>query len=1115
MGAEVTLDYKEQLKSKKKHDNIYGKVIKETTLSSGQKSMWFLQQLSPDNIAYNVYRAVRVTDGFNLDTFEAAWQALVNRHASLRTTFAARHGEPVQRVHESLKFFYTLHNATAMSEKELDDALCRDALRPFDLKNGPLFRISIYQRSKAEFVILFNFHHIITDLWSFAILMGDLGHYYDAISQNKLLKLSPIRTEYAQYIEEQHKALSGEKAEKLGRYWQNVLHGELPVLELKTDEKRPPAQTFVGKAQSTRLDASATRRLNELAKKFNTSVPVVLLAALNVLFYRYTGQEDIIVGTPKAGRTKNTLRTVGFFVNTIPVRTSLRAHQRFVDLLRQVHTTSSAAGEHDALPFSMMLEKIHATRDPSRSPVYQTVFSFQKSSKKVESDGLAYFSVGESGGKMHSGSLVVTSESISTCVAPFDLSVLAAETSNALLLSFQYNADLFERLTIERMLHHFTVLIEGILENPYEFVRHLPIIDENEEFRILKEWNDTFRENPRRHSLKDHFEYIVDQNPDAVAIVDGDTEITFRQLNEKANQIARYLRKKGVGLEVPVAVLMNSSTDLFVGIWAILKAGGAYLPIDPDYPQERIDFMLNDSKVKIVLCHTANVDRLNSSEVNAIPLDALHAEFDLEEKNNLNVMVYPDSLTYLIYTSGSSGKPKGTLLQNRGIGNLVEVQKRLFDVQPTDKILQYASISFDASVWEMVMAHLNGAALVLTPQHLRIEPKKFIEFLRDKQVTSALLPPSFVSMLPKIELPHLRHIITGGEACPPEPVQRWSNDHRFYNAYGPTEATVCATISDVTGSSSANLPIGRPLDNFRLYVLDGELRPVPVGVPGELYISGFSVARGYLNQPALTAIRFLPDPYHPEPGARMYKTGDLVRFLHSGDIEFLDRVDFQVKVRGFRIELDEIKNVLMQHADIKDVFVSAQSENKSATELVVYYTSYKNESIEQKKLATFLKEKLPPFMIPSFFIHMDHFPVTQNGKIDRKSFPVPQKKKQTGRAFAKPKNEQERKIAQVWQAVLRVDTVSRHENFFEIGGHSLLMMKLHAQLEEHFDAGVSVVELFQYPTIAAQAQLISKGQDKVINKTAETRATRQREKLIAQRHQMRNRRTQSARNSSK
>lgn len=1118
MGAEITLDYQKRSITTREpddDDSLAAGIVEEAPLSSGQKSMWFLQQFSPDNIAYNVYRAVEVQQHLDLKVFEEAWQAMILRHASLRTTFIVKNGEPLQRVHENLNFSLAVHDAHALDDQQLDEVLCRDALRPFNLEKGPLFRIAAYQRSKNHFVLLFNFHHIVTDLWSFTIIMGDLGAYYDALSQGRLPKLLSIRTSYIDYVKEQHMMLSGAKGKELWSFWQNSLAGELPVLQLKADRRRPVLQTFVGKAESLRLDNNLATALNDLAKRMNSSLPVVLLAAFKVLLYRYTGQEDIIVGTPKACRSRKTLTTVGFFVNTIPIRSRLNAHQRFVDLLRQVDNNFTIAGEQHVYPFSLMVEKIQPKRDPGRSPVYQAVFSFQKSSKKIETDGLAHIAVGESGGQMSWGSIAVTTKAVSLCVAPFDLSLLAAETDSDIILSLQYNLDLFEQKTITRMLVHFAALLHSIVENPYEFLRHLPILDQKERSRVLHEWNSTFRENVRRHSVKDHFEHIAASLPDAVAILQSDRELTYRRLNEKANQVAHFIRKKNVNLETPVAIKMDRSLQLFIGIWGILKAGGAYLPLDPSYPKERIDFMLKDSGVKVVLTQESYLSSFSNLGVQVLALDLLASELERESVQNPDVTVYPDSLAYIIYTSGSTGKPKGTLLQNRGIGNLVEVQRRVFDIQKTDRILQYASISFDASVWEMVMAHLNGAALVLTPADAQVDPRALVEFLRERAVSVVTLPPSLVAMLPKMELPRLRAIITAGEACRLQSVQLWSHGHRFYNAYGPTETTVCATIKDVTGSTDPNPPIGRPLDNFRLYVLDGDLQPVPIGVPGELFISGISLARGYVNRPDLTATHFLPDPYNPHSGARMYKTGDRVCFLSSGDIEFLGRIDLQVKMRGYRIETGEIQNALLEHPEVHDAVVIARSDGNHDMSLCAYYKSTTSEPLNRAELASFLRKTLPAYMIPAFFMHMKEFPLTQNGKIDSSSFPVPSHAQQPGRPLVKPQNELERIIAAVWRETLGVENPSIHDNFFEIGGHSILMMKLHASLLERFDANMSVVELFQYPTIASQAQLILRSKDQTMTTLrGEKRATLQKARLAAQRQQMRNRRIQSARDNS-
>jgi amino acid adenylation domain-containing protein len=1110
IGVEVLTERQPDLAFPKDHQANrgkklpYGRVIEQMPLSAAQKSMWVLQKLAPDSIAYNVYRAVDVIDDFNIKAFEHAWHELIKQHASLRTTFVLVDGEPIQRVHDVYDFSLNRHDVSNMNEHNLDDLLCRDALQPFDLENGPLFRISIYEHADSRYTILFNFHHIITDLWSFSVLMGGLGAHYDALTQRTVPKMLPVRMSYTDYVKEQQVLLASAQGRQHEQYWKNVLSGELSMLDVSTDHPRPVNQTFVGKARSTKLSEKVTDYLADLAKKHGSTLPVLLMAAYHTLLYRYTGQHDIVVGSPKAGRSRKTLATVGYFVNTIPIRSKITAHQRFVDFLKNMNNMIMTASAHDTYPFSMMVEKIHPNRDPGRPPLYQTVFSFQKTSKKVEADGMAHIAVGEAGGYLNWGSLRIKTRAVPLRVAPFDLSLLASETSEGLILSMQYNVDLYDEDTIDRMLGHFKVLLSSILDNPYEFLRHLPILSDAERSQILQEWNSTYRQTSARHSVKDHFEYIVDSLPNEIALISDSEEWSYKQLNVKANQLAHFLRRQGVDLETPVGVMMHKSAKLITTIWGILKAGGAFVPLDPTYPQERLLYMQQDSGTKLVLTSTGASDFLKNHAVDVINIESIWELLDQESPENPNVTVHPDSLAYIIYTSGSTGKPKGTLLQNRGIGNLVEVQRRTFDIQPTDRILQYASISFDASVWELVMAHLNGAALVLPSSDALIDPKALLRCMDDKRVSVATLPPSLVAVLPKVELQQLRTIITAGESCRQESVRLWSDSHQFYNAYGPTESTVCASLKDVTGSTVSNPPIGRPLDNFRLYVLDAELEPVPVGVPGELFISSISLARGYLNQPVLTALTFLPDPFNPEAGARMYKTGDQVRFLHNGDIEYLGRIDNQLKIRGLRLELGEIENTLSEYNGVKNAVVIAHKDKQHDIRLAAFYISSTGAEIPEDRLKSFMKKKLPAFMVPFVFVHMDNFPLTQNKKIDRDAFPDPLKYRNSNRLnVVKPKNKMETVVSAAWQKLLDVEDISVHDNFFEIGGHSLMMVNLHAELEKNLEKTFSVVELFQYPTIATQAKFLSSSStENMATNDVQIRTTRQRDQLFAQRSRM-------------
>ncbi|NIA28584.1 MAG: amino acid adenylation domain-containing protein [Actinobacteria bacterium] len=1084
-----------------------GEKVGDFPLSLGQQAMWFQHQMTPQSI-YNPVYAVRIRVELDVKALRTALQKVVDRHASLRTTFRLVEGEPVQQVHKHAQVAFEIENAFGWKRNQLNERLNRLASQTFDLVSGPLFRATLLKRDENDSVLMLAAHHIVTDMWSLAVITNELGLLY--AHRDEEFVLPPVKVRYSDYVEWQNKMLAGEKGAELWKYWSEKLSGQLPVLDLPTDYPRPAVQTFNGKYQSVKFSPELTQKLRQLSEKAGVTLYMTLLSAFKVLLYRYSGQEDLIVGTPTTGRSRPELADiVGYFVNSIPLRSYIDKDLTFYDFLNQVHNTVVKGIDHQDYPVYQLVEKLAPVRDTSRTPIFQVMFVYQRA-HLLNEEGLSSLSLGIEGEKMDFAGIPLEAIPIEEQVAPFDITMMMAESKDGLGASLTYNTDLFAPNTISRMLDHFHNLLESIVADPDAKVSMLPLVPRTELKRMISDWNQTKVPLPIHQNIHVLFEEQVERNPEAIAVSFEKQNLTYGELNSRANRIAHYLRKAGVGPEDIVGLCIDRSLDVVIGLLGILKAGGAYLPLDPYYPSERLAYMMENSGVSLVLTHFTIKDRLPAFKGKYLYLDKEAETFVNESTDNLSCISRPENLSYIIYTSGSTGRPKGVMLTHRGLVNLVQAQIKVFAVRSDSKVLQFASFSFDASVSEIFMALISGAALHLIDRETMLSSPKLLKALQEREITTITLPPSILAVLPETELPKLETIISAGESCTKNIVNRWHKNRRFINAYGPTESTVCATSYTVNGTPvlNDNIPIGFPIDNIRIYILDASMNPVPIGVPGELYIGGIGLARGYLGRPDLTAEKFVPTPWLQEPGERLYRSGDLVRYLSDGNIEFLGRIDQQVKVRGFRIELGEIESALMEHDEIKNAVVLAPKDKSGDSRLVAFYLVEAKSAPEPEDLMAFLKRKLPDYMVPSTFLKMNKFPLTQSGKIDRKAFPDPDFSKRLSKTkYVKPQNEIERTLAEAWRKVLHVEQVGIHDNFFDLGGHSLTMIKLHAALQEKLGQDLSVVELFQYPTISTLAQFLNRDKnDNTLLAQSQERAMKQRASLQKQRQRMRYRR---------
>ncbi|QSJ14566.1 amino acid adenylation domain-containing protein [Nostoc sp. UHCC 0702] len=1076
-------------------------------LSFAQERLWFLERLDPNQPLYNEPITLRLRGVLRIAALEKSLNEIVRRHESLRTTFATANGQPVQVITPNLNLNIPIVSLQSLSYSEQENSVqslaIEEASQAFDLGKGPLIRVKLLQLGETDYVLLLTMHHIICDRWSFAILVQELITLYQAFSSGQPPTLAELPIQYADYALWQRQYLIGEVLEKQTSYWEKQLANAPALLELPTDHPRPPVMNNRGCKLTFKIPQELTQALKELSQQEEATLFITLLTAFKVLLYRYTQQTDILVGTTIAGRNREEIeKLIGFFVNTIVLRTDLDGKPSFRELLRRVREVALQAYAHQDLPFEQLVEKLKPQRSLSHSPLFQVMFQLQNTPTQIlELPGLTWETL-----QFHNDT------------AKFDLSLSMVENEAGLIGSFEYKTDLFEVATITRMQGHFQTLLEGIVANPDQIIEKFTLLTIAEQNQLL-EWNNTQIDYSKNLCIHQFFEAQVETTPDAVAVVFENEQLTYRELNQRANQLAHYLQKRGVGPEVLVGICVERSLEMIVGILGILKAGGAYVPLDPAYPQERLIFMLEDANLSLLLTQQRFQEWLPQNQYQAIYIDADWQLISQESQENPKTKTLAANLVYVIYTSGSTGKPKGVMVQHHSLANYTETVIVKYAIKAGDRILQFASICFDAAAEEIFPSLVQGATLVLRNDAMLSSIPAFLQQCQKWKITVLDLPTAFWHQMTgeflkeNLHLPEeLRLVIIGGEKALLKYLQIWTkyvvNKVQLINSYGPTEATIITTISNLSHCQTQNnnlseVPIGKAIDNVQVYILDSYFQPTPIGIPGELYIGGMGIARGYLNQPQLTAEKFIPNPFSNEPGTRLYKTGDLVRYLPNGEIEILGRVDYQVKIRGFRIELGEIEARLNQHPDVSEAVVKVWEDEQGDKRLVGYVSSQSKPQLTGTQLRSFLKEQLPEYMIPSAFVILEALPLTPNGKIDRRALPKPEKfRPELAANYVIPQTEVEQTIANIWQKALNLENIGIHDNFFEIGGHSLLMIKVHSELREIFKTDLAMLDLFRYPTISYLADFLSQ----LKNKTTSIQKTdNQLEKITSAKEQQRKR----------
>lgn len=1052
-------------------------------LSFSQERLWFLDQLDPNSPAYNIHSATRFQGSLNIKALEQSLSELMRRHESLRTTFSVIDGKPIQVIAEPTPFCLPLIDLSGLKEpdreREMQRLATAEAERPFDLSRGPLLRVHLIRLQEDDHLWVENIHHIISDDWSMKIFTQELAELYKAFSQGQPSPYSDLPLQYVDFAQWQREWLQGEVLDAQVEYWKKQLGGTLPILQLPTDRPRPANQNYRGTHERFLIPGPLYNALRGVGDKEGVTLFMLVLAAFNTLLYRYSGQDDIIVGSPIAGRNQvETEKIIGFFLNTLVLRTDLSGNPTFRQLLSRVREVCLGAYAHQEIPFEPLLEQLRVKRDLSRTPLFQTMLVLLNTPvaaprPTAETMGLTFIPV-----KIDNGT------------TKFDLSLTMTETANGIDSVLDYNVDLFDAPTIRRLIGHFLTLLEGIAQNPNQRIADLPLLKEAEQTQLLLEWNETLADYPADACLYHLIEAQVERTPEATAVRIEDERLTYRELNEKANQLAHHLRTLGVGPEIPVGICMERSLELIVGLLGILKAGGTYVPLDPVYSKERISFALDDAGISILLTQQRLVESLPEHSALTICLDTEWDAIAQQSVNNPASGARPENVALVLYTSGSTGKPKGAMLTHGNLVNYTEAANIAYAIGPEDNILQFGSISFDLSAEEIFPCLSRGATLVLRTDSMLDSAAACFQKCNDWGITVLDLPTLYWHELTVrlstegLSLPaSVRLLIIGGERALPEQVAMW---HRhvgphvqLFNTYGPTEATIAATrclLPPPTGEETelSEVPIGRAISNVQIYILDERLMPVPVGVPGELHIGGVGLVRGYLNRPELTAEKFIPHPFSSTPGARLYKTGDVARYLPDGNLEYVGRKDRQIKIRGFRIELGEVELALAQHAAIQEAYLTAYEEEPGQKRLVAYVVcDQSDEALTTSALRKFLKERLPDYMIPAAFIFLDQLPLNSNGKVDQKALPLPDRTRpEMEEGYVAPRTPTEEVLAGIWAELLRVERVGVYDDFFDLGGHSLMATQIISRVREAFQVEISLRTFFQGANICELAQAI-------------------------------------------
>ncbi|MDZ8258880.1 non-ribosomal peptide synthetase [Nostoc sp. ChiQUE01b] len=1082
---------------------------RDLPLSFAQQRMWFLYQLDKKSPFYNENLQVRIVGKLSVTALEQSINEIIRRHEALRTTFAVREGIPFQAISPSCAIALPVVNLQGFPEASVQQIVTSLVRKPFDLAIAPLLRATLLRQEAESHLLILTIHHIITDGWSMGIFFKELEILYQAFTQGEPNPLPELTIQYADFALWQRQWLTQEVQQKQLDYWKQQLTGAPPLLELPTNYPRPPVQTFSGATKKFQLTEHLTSQLVSLSQKSGVTLFMTLLAAFAVLLHRYSGVNDVCIGSPFANRNRQEVEPlIGCFVNTLVLRTQIEDNPSFSQFLQQVRSVVWDAHAHQDIPFEQVVEALQPERSLGYNPLFQVVFvleNFSLDTLELPDISLTPEMV-ERGTSQFDLSLSIWQtqkrkvEPVRSCRSASESNWRGAEASSApnfvregLIGSWEYNSDLFEADTIARMTLHFQTLLETIVRDPNQRVRELPLLTESERHQLLVEWNGTQTNYPQDKCIHQLFEEQVERNPDAVAVVFEDVQtrafasLTYQQLNAQANQLAHYLLSLGVKADALVGICVERSVEMIVGILGILKAGGAYVPLDPEYPTERLSFMLEDTQLSVILTQEKLVEKLGDRfrrgfgdrKACVICLDSDCDIISQQTQENPTTSSKADNLAYVMYTSGSTGQPKGVSIVHQSVVRLVK-QTNYVSISVQDVIAQASNHAFDAATFEIWGALLNGARLVGVSKELALSPKDFAAFIRAQSISVLFLTTALFNQIAQ-EVPSafnsLRHLLFGGEAVDPKWVKEVLNNgapQRLLHVYGPTENTTFTSwyLVEEVSQDATTIPIGQPIANTQIYLLDSQLQPVPIGVPGELHIGGAGLARGYFHRPETTAEKFIEIELCDKV-ERLYKTGDLVRYLPDGNIEYLGRIDNQVKIRGFRIELGEIEAILSQHGNVQTCCVIVHEDATGDKRLFAYVVPQTDVISIKDELHQFLADKLPHYMMPSAFVILESLPLTTNGKVDRRALPIPDLSSEIADKYVAPRTPIEEILAQIWAQVLKVEQVGIYDNFFKLGGHSLLATQVISRLPEAFGTSLPLRSLFESPTVAQLSEVIS------------------------------------------
>lgn len=1050
-------------------------------LSFSQERLWFIAQLDPGNTAYHVPRAIRITGELDVDLVRETFTEIIRRHEILRTSFPTVDGRPVQVIHPAHPISLPLIDLQSLPpekrESEVRSFIQKEGNQLFDFNEEPLIRVNLLRTGTHEHVLVLAEHHLVHDGWTQGVLMRDFVAIYSAFYLGQPSPLPELPIQYADFAHWQRRWLQGSVLEEQLDFWKKQLSGAPPFLELPAVRSRPPVQSFRGAEFNLQLDAGTADALREFSRNHGVTLFMTMLAAFEVLLSRYTGATDIVVGSGIANRRWQAFENLlGMIINTVVLRVDLSANPTFSELLQRVRDVTLDAYSHQDLPFEKLVEEIQPQRTLSYTPIFQVMFSFLDTPMAA----------------MQLPGLEIEAIDAHNHTAKFDLNVvvvtpseqtagLRATAERQITVAFEYNTDIFDEQAIGQLAAHYLRLLQAVLEDDGQRLQELPLLSSTERKLLLSDWNQTQREYPRNQTVAQLFEQQVERTPEAVAIVFNGRELSYAELNQRANRLAQHLRARGVRPDVTVGLLVERSIEMIVGLLGILKAGGAYVPLDPQNPAERLSFMLRDAGVKLLLTQKRLRQKLDQSELPWLDLESDQEDY---APDNFEVETLPDNLAYVMYTSGSTGLPKGVAVTHRNIARLV-MNADYVEFGSDEVFLQLAPLSFDASTFEIWGSLLNGARLVIMPPQLPLL-EDIARAAQEQGVTTLWLTSGLFNQMADehaAALAGVRQLLAGGDVLSPTHIRKVLAQKGaagfVINGYGPTESTTFACCYRINAESQIenSVPIGRPITNTTVYILDGNGQPVPLGVTGELHIGGDGLGWGYFQRPDLTAERFVPDPFSGAPGARLYRTGDLTRYLHDGNIEFVGRADQQVKVRGFRVELDEIETILDEHPAVGKSAVIARDDDWGVKRLIAYVVPLVDAEPTTSELREYLRGRLPDYMVPASFVTLEKLPLTRNGKIDRKVLAA----RDDGESlieseYVAPRTPVEETLAQLWSEVLGVQKIGVHDNFFELGGHSLLATRLLSKARQTFQTNLPLNKLFETPTIAAFAAVVEKVQ---------------------------------------